>query len=42
MSAAGQFWKRPEQFLRMLETGKVSTNVCLRRIHNFTLDMTSP
>ena len=31
---------RPEHFLRVLETGKVSTNVYLRRIHNFTLDMT--
>jgi hypothetical protein len=31
---------RPENFLRVLETGKVSTNVCLRRIHNFALDMT--
>lgn len=31
---------RPEQFLRVLETGKVSTNVYLRRIHNFALDMT--
>jgi hypothetical protein len=31
---------RPEHFLRVLETGKVSTNVYLRRIHNFALDMT--
>ena len=31
---------RPENFLRVLETGKVSTNVYLRRIHNFALDMT--
>lgn len=31
---------RPEHFLRALETGKVSTNVYLRRIHNFALDMT--
>ena len=31
---------RPEQFLRVLEAGKVSTNVYLRRIHNFALDMT--
>lgn len=31
---------RPEQFLRVLESGKVSTNVYLRRIHNFALDMT--
>src|SRR5271154_6403575 len=30
---------RPEHFLRVLETGKVSTNVYLRRIHNFALDM---
>ena len=31
---------RPEHFLRVLGTGKVSTNVYLRRIHNFALDMT--
>jgi len=31
---------RPEQFLRVLETGTVSTNVYLRRLHNFALDMT--
>jgi integrase len=31
---------RPEHFLRVLECGKVSTNVYLRRIHNFALDMT--
>jgi integrase len=31
---------RSEHFLRMLESGKVSTNVHLRRIHNFALDMT--
>lgn len=31
---------RAEHFLRVLETGKVSTNVYLRRIHNFALDMT--
>jgi integrase len=31
---------RPEQFLLVLEAGKVSTNVYLRRIHNFALDMT--
>jgi hypothetical protein len=31
---------RPEYFLRVLETGKVSTNVYQRRIHNFALDMT--
>jgi integrase len=30
---------RPEHFLRVLEAGKVSTNVYLRRIHNFALDM---
>jgi hypothetical protein len=32
--------RRPENFLRVLESGKVSTNVYLRRIHNFALDMT--
>ena len=31
---------RAEHFLRVLESGKVSTNVYLRRIHNFALDMT--
>jgi integrase len=31
---------RPEHFLRVLESKKVSTNVYLRRIHNFALDMT--
>ena len=31
---------RSEHFLRALESGKVSTNVYLRRIHNFALDMT--
>jgi integrase len=31
---------RPEHFLRVLEHGKVSTNVFLRRLHNFALDMT--
>jgi integrase len=31
---------RPENFLRVLKSGKVSTNVYLRRIHNFALDMT--
>jgi len=31
---------RSEHFLRVLESGKVSTNVYLRRIHNFALDMT--
>lgn len=30
---------RAEQFLRVLERGKVSTNVYLRRIHNFALAM---
>jgi len=30
---------RAEHFLRVLEKGKVSTNVYLRRIHNFALDM---
>jgi hypothetical protein len=28
-----------EQFLRVLEAGTVSTNIYLRRIHNFALDM---
>lgn len=31
---------RSEHFLRVLEVGKVSSNVFLRRIHNFALDMT--
>jgi integrase len=31
---------RPEHFLRVLEGGKVSSNVFLRRLHNFALDMT--
>jgi integrase len=31
---------RPEHFLRVLEVGKVSTNVYLRRIHNFAVDVT--
>ncbi len=31
---------RPEHFLRVLEAGTVSTNVFLRRLHNFALDMT--
>ncbi len=31
---------RPENFLRVLEAGKVSTNIFLRRLHNFALDMT--
>jgi integrase len=30
---------RPEHLLRVLEAGKVSTNVYLRRLHNFALDM---
>ncbi len=30
---------RPEHFLRVLENGKVSTNLYLRRLHNFALDM---
>ena len=30
---------RSEHFLRVLESGKVSTNVYLRRLHNFALDM---
>lgn len=30
---------RAEDFLRALERGKVSTNVYLRRIHNFALGM---
>ena len=30
---------RPEHFLRVLENAKVSTNVYLRRIHNFALEM---
>jgi integrase len=30
---------RPDHFLRVLEAGTVSTNVFLRRIHNFALDM---
>ncbi|HKI68822.1 MAG TPA: hypothetical protein VKA67_04485, partial [Verrucomicrobiae bacterium] len=29
----------PEHFLRVLESGKVSTNNYLRRFHNFALDM---
>lgn len=31
---------RPEHFLRSLGSGRVSTNIFLRRIHNFALDMT--
>jgi integrase len=30
---------RPENFLKVLRTGTVATNVYLRRIHNFALDM---
>jgi integrase len=30
---------QPEHFLKVLEAGSVSTNVYLRRIHNFALDM---
>jgi hypothetical protein len=30
---------RAEHLLRAVEIGKVSTNVHLRRIHNFALDM---
>ena len=30
---------RGEHFLAVLNTGSVSTNVCLRRLHNFALDM---
>ncbi|MBL9139258.1 MAG: hypothetical protein JNK85_25540, partial [Verrucomicrobiales bacterium] len=30
---------QPEMFLRVLEQGTVSTNVYLRRIHNFAMDM---
>jgi hypothetical protein len=30
---------RSEHFLRVLEAGKVSTNVFLRRLHNFAMDM---
>ncbi len=30
---------RAEHFLRAMESGKVSTNIYLRRIHNFALDM---
>jgi len=33
------FETRSEHFLRVLERGKVATNVFLRRIHNFALDM---
>ena len=37
---SSNFGNAAENFLRTLETGKVSTNVYLRRIHNFALDMT--
>jgi integrase len=30
---------RAEQFLKVLTTGTVSTNIFLRRLHNFALDM---
>ena len=30
---------RPEQLLKVMEVGTVSTNVVLRRVHNFALDM---
>jgi hypothetical protein len=30
---------RPEHFLLVLESGKVSTNNYLRRFHNFAMDM---
>ena len=30
---------RPDHFLRVLEIGRVATNVFLRRVHNFALDM---
>jgi len=33
------FETRSEHFLRVLERGRVATNVFLRRIHNFALDM---
>ena len=33
------FETRAEHFLRVLEKGRVATNVFLRRIHNFALDM---
>jgi hypothetical protein len=31
---------RPEHFLRVLELGTVTTNVHLRRLHNFALALT--
>jgi integrase len=31
---------RPEHFLRVWDAGTVSTNIYLRRLHNFALDMT--
>lgn len=30
---------QPEHFLKVLESGSVSTNAYLRRVHNFALDM---
>ena len=33
------FETQPDHFLRVLERGRVSTNVYLRRLHNFALDM---
>jgi hypothetical protein len=33
------FETEPDHFLRVLERGRVSTNVYLRRLHNFALDM---
>jgi hypothetical protein len=30
---------RPEHFLKVLRSGTVSTNIYLRRVHNFALDM---
>jgi integrase len=33
------FETQPDDFLRVLEHGRVATNVFLRRIHNFALDM---
>jgi len=33
------FETQPDHFLRVLEHGGVATNVFLRRIHNFALDM---
>jgi integrase len=33
------FETRAEQFLKVLSTGTISTNIFLRRLHNFSLDM---